>query len=167
VVAATTGVAERRALLGGAVDLTDERVDIDHEPPVTRPPGAHARLSASPTDMPGRKAAQECPNVDGVATGPPSSAPVRPARTMSQSSIESAPSAIAYSSVITLRPRVSRAGARAQTDESVDQRLDPNLAASAATRAIPAFATARSSSKRTPTPFNPTGPSACTMKVTS
>jgi hypothetical protein len=36
VVAALTGVAERGALLEPAVDLADERVDIDDQPPLAR-----------------------------------------------------------------------------------------------------------------------------------
>jgi hypothetical protein len=35
VIAALTGVAERRALLGAAVDLADERVDVDDQSRVT------------------------------------------------------------------------------------------------------------------------------------
>jgi hypothetical protein len=64
---------------------------------------------------------------------------------------------------------VARAGALAEIDPLLDERLDPQPSrpASVANTTIPASATARSSSKATATPPSPTGPSACTMKVTS
>jgi len=49
-------------------------------------------------------ARKNVPSVDGAATSCPSSASVRPARSTSQSSMQSAPNAIAETSVITLRP---------------------------------------------------------------
>ena len=68
VVAALAGVAERSALLGPAVHLADERVDVDDQSPITRAgacrPRARERLAQDAvelTDVPERKRAQEGP----------------------------------------------------------------------------------------------------------
>ena len=64
-------------------------------------PAFHARVSAIPDTRsswrtcPNVNARRNVPSVDGAAIQPPSSRRVRPARSTSQSSMQSAPSAIA------------------------------------------------------------------------
>jgi hypothetical protein len=68
VVAALAGVAERRPLLGAAVNLADEAVDIDDQAPVARPgarrpcpPERLAEHAVELADVPERERAQERP----------------------------------------------------------------------------------------------------------
>ena len=118
--------------------------------------------------MPERERAQNVPSVEGAATQPPSSRRVRPARSTSQSSMLSAPSAIANTSDITLRPALPAPGrfGRSRTNRCANSST-PSRAASIATSINPASDTTRSSSNLTCTPSSPTGPSSCTTKVTS
>jgi hypothetical protein len=142
-------------------------------PPPGAPPAAQARLSASPSTRsswrtcPKVNARKNVPSVDGAATRWPSTAPMRPERTMSQSSIESAPSSIAEINVITFEPALAAPARCPRRTHRSTRRSIPSRTASVATSTTPASATARRSSKRTSIPSNPTGPSSCTMKVTS
>jgi hypothetical protein len=80
----------------------------------------------------------------------------------------SAPSAIANSSDITLRPALPAPGrsGRSRTNRCASPSI-PSRAASVATSIKPASETTRSSSNLTRTPSSPTGPSSCTIRVTS
>src|SRR5207247_242791 len=99
---------------------------------------------------------------------PPRRRRVRPERSISASSMLSAPSAIAKSKPITFRPALRAPGrcGRSSTKRSTKSWI-PNRCASVAASAIPASDTTRSSSKTTRTRSSPTGPSSCTIKVTS
>jgi hypothetical protein len=173
VIAAPAGIAERGALLGAPVDLADEAVDIDDKPPAAGarpcPPGARERLAEQPVelaDMPEAERAQNVPIVDGAATLP-SSADKRPERRTSQSSMQSAPKTIANSRLITLRPTLAAPTRSPRRTNRPASASIPSRAASVATSTIPASDTARRSSKTTCTRSSPSGPSSCTMKVTS
>jgi hypothetical protein len=113
-------------------------------------------------------ARRNVPSVDGAGSQPPSSRRVRPALSTSVSSMLSAPSTIANSSAITLRPALAAPGRprRSRTSFAASASI-PSRCASVATNATPASETTRSSSNKTSTPSSPTGPSSCTMKVTS
>jgi hypothetical protein len=80
----------------------------------------------------------------------------------------SAPSTIANSSAITLRPEFAAPGrsARSRTNRPASASI-PSRWASVATSATPASDTTRSSSNTTRSASSPIGPSSCTMKVTS
>jgi hypothetical protein len=112
-------------------------------------------------------ARKNVPSVEGAATGWPSTSPVRPARSTSQSSMQSAPNAIAEISVMTLAPAFAAPGRSPRPTVSSTSASIPSRSASVAQSTIPASATAHSSSNSTATPSNPTGCSCCTMKVTS
>jgi hypothetical protein len=86
---------------------------------------------------------------------------------MSQSSMQSAPSAIAETSVMTFAPAFAAPGRSPRSTVRSTSISIPRRCASVAVSTLPASATARSSSNSTVTPSNPTGASACTMKVTS
>ena len=137
-------------------------------------PAFHARVSASASSRsswrtcPNVNARRNVPSVDGAAIQPPNSRRVRPARSTSVSSMLSAPSAIAKTSDMTLRPALPAPGrfGRSRTSRCASDSI-PSRAASVATSITPASDTTRSSSKLTRTPSNPTGPSSCTNKVTS
>ena len=118
-------------------------------------PACHARRSAWPST---RSSWRTCPNVnerrnvpsvDGAIARCPRTASVRPALSTSQSSMQSAPSSIAWISESTLRPgrdapgRLPRSTA-ASTSASIPSRR-PSVTASM----IPALTTTRSSSKTT------------------
>ena len=77
--------------------------------------GAHARTKTSA----GR------PSVEGAIARCPRIASVRPARRISQSSMQSAPSNIAWISDSTLRPGRDAPGRPPEPDRRVDERLDP------------------------------------------
>jgi hypothetical protein len=84
------------------VDLADEAVDVDHEPLCTRSrarlPRPPQRLSQHPvelTHVAESKCRKNVPKVERAGSQPPNSRRVRPARSSSQSSMQSAPSAIA------------------------------------------------------------------------
>jgi len=84
------------------VHLADEAVDVDERRSAPGPPPAdHAASSARPSTRsswrtwPKVNARRNVPSVEGAGSQPPSNRRVRPARNTSQSSIESAPSAIA------------------------------------------------------------------------
>ena len=101
VIAAPTGVTEAGALLGIAVDVADEAVDVDDQSAVARAgPGAPRtceRLGEQPVelaDMPEREGAQERAE-RRRRSDPATSADNRPERSTSQSSMQSAPSTIA------------------------------------------------------------------------
>jgi hypothetical protein len=111
------GNDERCALLQAAAELADEAVDVDHQPILARAhagrPRAHVALPeprVELADMPERERAQERRKRRRAGIQPPSSRPVRPARSTPPSSMLSAPSAIANSSAITLPARVGGPG---------------------------------------------------------
>src|SRR3954449_2369930 len=168
-------VAVAGALLLVAADLADEAVDVDHQPPGagTRPglPGARQRLGQQLVElahMPERERAQKRPSVDGAGSQPPNRRRVRPARSTSASSMLSAPSTIANTSAITLRPALAAPGRsrRSRTSRPASAST-PSRPASVATNAIPASLTTRSSSNSTCRPSSPTAVSSSTTKVTS
>ena len=70
-------------------------------------------------------ARKNVPNGDGADTRCPNPARVWPERSTSQSSMQSAPSAIAETSVMSLRPWVRRSGSVAEIHNPVNQSLDP------------------------------------------
>ncbi len=72
---------------------------------------------------------------------------MRPLRSTSQSSMQSAPSAMAASSVITLRPGLAAPAASPRSTHSSTSASIPSRAATVAGSTSPASATARSSSK--------------------
>jgi hypothetical protein len=114
--------------------------------------------------VPERERRRNVPSVDGAATRWSSSSAVRPDRSTSQSSIESAPSTIAEISVITFDPALAAPIRRpSPTNRSISAAI-PNRAASVAANTTPASETARRSSKATRTRSGPTGPSSCTMR---
>src|SRR6266516_2126075 len=137
-------------------------------------PARHARVSASPSTRsswrtcPNVNARRNVPRVEGAATQPPNRRRVRPERSTSESSMLSAPSAIANTRLITFRPALRAPGrsGRSSTNRST-RPSSPNRCASVAASATPASDTTRSSSKTTRTWSSPTGPSSCTIKVTS
>jgi hypothetical protein len=141
-----------------AVHLADEAVDVDEQALLA---GAGTCL---PRTRPNVNARRNVPSVEGAATQPPSSRRVRPERSTSQSSTESAPSTIAKTSDITLRPAPAAPGrsGRRRTQRWARSSI-PRRAASVAASAIPASETTRSSSNLTCTPSSPSGPSSCTM----
>jgi hypothetical protein len=105
------------ALLQAPADLADEAVDVDHQPPAAR---ARARvprpLDGLPEQLvelahvPERKRAQKRPRRRRRRQPAAPNRRVRPALSTSQSSMLSAPSTIAYSSAITLRPTFAAPG---------------------------------------------------------
>src|SRR6266498_2133748 len=137
-------------------------------------PALHARVSVSPSTRsswrtcPNVNARRNLPSVEGAATQPPKRRRVRPERSTSASSMLSAPSAIANTRLITFRPALRAPGrsGRNRTNRSTRPSI-PNRCASVAASATPASDTTRSSSKTTRTRSSPTGPSSCTIKVTS
>src|SRR6266536_2783424 len=137
-------------------------------------PARHAHVSASPSNRsswrtcPNVNARRNVPSVEGAATQPPNRRRVRPERSTSESSMLSAPSAIANTRLITFRPALRAPGrsGRSSTNRST-RPSSPNRCASVAASATPASDTTRSSSKTTRTWSSPTGPSSCTIKVTS
>ena len=167
-IAAFVGVAEPGALFVAAVDLADEAVDVDDQALIARagarPPRAGERLGKDAVELadlaPNVNARRNVPSVDGATTRWPRTAAVWPERSTPQSSMQSAPSAIALIIVITLRPGFaaparSPRSTRASTSASI-----PNRPASSAGSNTPAFATTRSSS-------NTTRPDSFTIKVAS
>jgi hypothetical protein len=68
---------------------------------------------------------------------------------------------------MTFAPTFAAPGRSPKSTDSSTSASMPSRRASVAVNTIPASATARSSSNATVTPSNPTGPSSCTMKVTS
>jgi hypothetical protein len=88
-------------------------------------------------------ARKNVPSVEGATTRWPSTAPVRPARSTSQSSIESEPSAIAETSVITLAPAFAAPARAPKSTVSSTSASIPSRPASVAANTIPASATAR------------------------
>jgi hypothetical protein len=69
------GVAERGALLLAAMNLADERVDIDDQPPLARAAAGLPRTlqrqsedAIELADMPERERAQDVPSVEGART---------------------------------------------------------------------------------------------------
>jgi hypothetical protein len=113
-------------------------------------------------------ARKNVPSVEGAGIQPPSSRRVLPARKISQSSMLSAPSTIANTSAITLRPAFAAPGrsSRSRTSRPASTSM-LNRLASVATSVTPASETACSSSNSTRRPSSPTGSSSCTLKVTS
>jgi hypothetical protein len=86
---------------------------------------------------------------------------------MSQSSMQSAPSAIAETSVMTFAPAFAAPARSPRRTVSSTSASMLKRWASVEHSTAPASATARSSSNATCTPSSPTGPSSCTMQVTS
>jgi hypothetical protein len=119
VIATPSRVAEAGALLVIAMNFTDKRININNQTSITGcGPGRPRTLKAV-----GQHAGRTCPNVnarknvptvDGAATRCPSTAAVCPDRRMSQSSMQSAPNAIAETIVITLRPAFAPPGRSAR-----------------------------------------------------
>jgi hypothetical protein len=108
------------------------------------------------------------PSVEGAIARCPSTAPVSPARSRSQSSIESAPAAIAWTSDSTLRPGLAAPGRAPSSTVSSTSRSRPSRALNVAVNSKPAFATSRSSSNSTDSESGLTSaPEAFTMRVTS
>ena len=70
-------------------------------------------------------ARKNVPSVDGAGTHPPSNRRVRPARSTPQSSTLSAPSSIANTSAITLRPAFAAPALPPQADHTTGEILDP------------------------------------------
>ena len=131
-IAALVGVAERGALLVAAVDLTDKRIDVDDQSLIARAgarrprprqaPGEHAIELA---DMPERERAQERAQRRGRRDPMTQHRRVWPERSTSQSSMQSAPSAIAEHIVITLRPGFAAPGRITEIHALLHERLDP------------------------------------------
>jgi hypothetical protein len=97
VIAALAGVAKAGALLGIAVDLADERIDIDDQPSVSRSgargPRPRKAVSEHPVElahMPERKRAQEPAKRRGRRHPVPENRRRLPWRSTSQSSMQSA-----------------------------------------------------------------------------
>jgi len=150
VVAASPGGAERRALLGSAERLADERVDVDDQAPVAgtgagRPARwiASSRTRSSWRTWPNVNARKNVPKVEGAITRCPSTLAVRPARNTSQSSMQSAPSAIADTNVITSAPPLPAPSRSPRSTRSSTSASIPSRPASVAVNTIPASATAR------------------------
>jgi hypothetical protein len=106
------------------------------------PPRARDRLGqqlVQLADVPERELAQERARRRGRGQPAAHSRRVRPARSSSQSSMQSAPSSIAYTSAITLRPAFAAPG-RSRRNRTIRTatRSIPNLCANVATSAIPA-----------------------------
>ncbi len=132
-------------------------------------PARHARPSAWPST---RSSWRTCPNVnerrnvpsvEGAIGRCPSTASVRPARNRSQSSIESAPSSIACTSEITLRPGRAAPGRPPSLTAPSTRASIPSRRPSVTASMIPAPATTRSSSNTT----SDRSDRSCTMRVTS
>ena len=128
-------------------------------------PAAQARLIASPSTRsswrtwPKVKARRKVPSVEGAIALWPSSASVAPPRSTSVSSIESAPAAIAWIRVSTLRPgRAAPARSPSRTILSTICSM-PSRLLKVAIRTSPALAISRSSSNSTPTESGRTDPS--------
>ena len=131
-VAALAGVAVRGALLVVAVDLADERVDVDDQPPVAgagaRRPRARERLgehAVELADVPERERAQERAERRRRRTRCPSTSAVRP--DAQHVAVVDAVRARAPSPTPASSPcaRVRRPGTLAEIDALIDQRLDP------------------------------------------
>jgi len=108
-----------------------------------RRPRFEAQDAIELADVPERKPRRNVPSVEGAITRCPSTSAVRPARNTSQSSMQSAPSAIPEISVITFAPSMpapTRAprSTRSSTSDSI-----PSRPASVADKTTPASATAR------------------------
>jgi hypothetical protein len=114
------------------------------------------------------KARKNVPSVEGAGSQPPNSRRVRPARSTSVSSMLSAPSTIANTSAITLRPAFAAPGRsrRSRSSRAANPSI-PSRCATIATNITPASETTRSSSNSTRKPSSPTAVSSCTTKVTS
>ena len=149
------GVAVAGALLGIAIDLADEAVDIDDQPlarqgPRPRPmpgPGL-GQHAVELTDMPERERAQKRPQrrrgrhlVTEHLTGLPGTQKVAVINAVSARHI-------ADTKLITLRPALAAPGRSHKADGLIDQRLDPQPARERAGSMIPALATTRWSSNR-------------------
>src|SRR5215203_7081755 len=117
-VAAHLGVAKLGALLADAVDLADGGVHVDgqrgHARPCSRLPRPRQRRKAHPVqlaDMPHENERRNVPIVEGASTRWPSTLPVDPARSRSQSSIHWPPARAEWSRVIALSATLARPGA--------------------------------------------------------
>jgi hypothetical protein len=132
VIAAHSGVAERRALLGPAERLADERVDIDDQASVagsgTGAPRSLDRLvqdAVKLTDMPERERAQERPQRRGRHHAVPEHA-AGATRTQDIAVVDAVRAERhRRHQGHHLRALVTRAGTVAEIDAPVDKRLDP------------------------------------------
>jgi len=132
-------IAEQlRVAVGGALSFrrpqtspTKLSTSITSLPSPGPAPAFQARSSARPSSLsswrtcPNVNARTNVPSVEGAATQPPSSRRVRPDRRTSQSSMLSAPSAIAKISDITLRPALPAPGSfgRSRTNRCADSSI--------------------------------------------
>lgn len=139
-----------------AVHLADEAVDVDDETLRARAgaclPGPGEGLSRTLSNWrtwPKVKERRKVPRVEGAATRWGRTADVWPERSTSQSSMQSASSAIAQSIVATLAPGLAAPGRSPRSTHSSTNCSIPNRPSSAAGTITPALATARSSSKTT------------------
>src|SRR4051794_8349423 len=156
VVATLARVAERSALLVVAVDLTDERIDVDRQRFLARSgagrPCPRKALREHPielADVPEGERAQERPQRRRRADAVPEHR-----RGLSRSEHIAVldavrPDAIALSIVITLRPGLAAPGRSPRSRRASTSRSIPSRPASSAGSITPAFATARSSSNTT------------------
>src|SRR5712691_7203412 len=175
VVAALAGVAEAGALLLGAVHLADEGVEVDHKALAARSragrPGSPDRLRQHPiklAHMPEAERAQEGAERRGRHHAVSKQRLGAPARSTSQSSIESAPSAIACTSEQTLRPGFAAPARWPRSTIWSTSRSRPSRLIRVLVNITPALATRRSSSNSTATESGRTATSECfTMRVTS
>ena len=118
-------------------------------------PKSHAWVSicsekeSSWRTWPNVKDRRKVPRVDGAITSCPSTLPVDPERSTSQSSMHSAPATMACTKVATLRPGRACPGRSPRSTSSSAQATRFSRSERVATSARPAPATARSSSKVT------------------
>jgi hypothetical protein len=152
VVATLAGIAKRSALLVIAVDLTDERIDVDRQTLLARsragcpcPPKALREHPIELTDMPEGERAQERPQRRRRADAVPEHR-----RGLSRAQHVAVldavrPEATGLSIVIALRPGLAAPGRSPRSTRASTSRSIPSRPASI----TPAFATARSSSNTT------------------
>jgi hypothetical protein len=174
VVAAPARVPVGGALLLIAVHLADEGVEVDHQPLLAgagaRLPGTAKRLASTRSSWrtcPNVNERRNVPSVEGASTRWPVTRPVRPVRSRSQSSIESAPNSIAWHSVSTFRPGPAAPGRSPRSTVSSTSCSISSLLATVAGSSKPAFATARSSSNSTRNNSTTTPARSFTTRVTS
>ena len=174
-IAALVRVAERGALLGAPMHLAEEAVDIDRQPSGARSgaglPGARERLGEQSVELAHvaeRERAQKRPQRRG-RRDPAAQQPARAPGAQRVAVVDAvAPSTIAKTSDMALRPALPAPGrlVRSRTGRCASASTTSARRASAASIS-PASKTTRSSSNLTRTPSSPTGPSSCTIKVTS
>jgi hypothetical protein len=175
VVAALAAVAEAGALLGGAVQLADEGVDVDHQPLAAGSdagrPGAPDRLCPHPIKLahvPEAERAQEGAQRRGRhhAVAKKRLGAAGPQHVAIVDRIGSKHHRVHERAELAARPR--SAGPLAEVDRLLDEPLEASRLIRVLVNITPALATSRSSSNSTATdPGRTANPESFTIRVTS